>query len=251
MARLAWVGGIAVLLDNLRILFDPVKISPFTPDFVFITHAHRDHFKKEVLEKYKKVGVYMSEPTARIIYGYRIPGYVQIIEDELDFKGVDFQFFDSGHVVGGKSVLIKSDEMIFYTGDFCSSARIILEPLKSVKTDILVIEATYGAMPYIFPNRRRLYKNLIKKVAYYVDTLGYAIVGARSLGTAQEVIALLSNTKRKFNLYVDPKVYKMSRIHFEYDYVKADYEKCPSFKPYIKEGVYITGIENALKPDIR
>ena len=247
MYNIKWVGGIAVLLDNLKILFDPVKLAPFRPDFILVTHAHRDHFKKEVLESYRDIRVYMSEPTARILYGHQIPDYVEIVENGVEFKGVEFKLYDSGHVIGGKSVLINSDEKIFYTGDFCSSVRIILEPLKEIKTDILIIEATYGAMPYIFPNRRRLYKNLIKKVAYYVDTLGYAIVGARSLGTAQEVIALLSNTKRKFNLYVDPKVYKMTRIHFEYDYVKADYEKCPSFKPCIKEGVYITGMENALK----
>jgi len=245
VARLQWVGGIAVLLNSIKILFDPIKLAPFKPDFVFVSHAHRDHAKIEILKKYDRV--YMSEPTARILYGYRIPDYVQIVENGLDFKGVEFEFFDSGHVVGGKSVLIKDDERIFYTGDFCSSARIILKPLKYIEADILIIEATYGAMPYIFPNRKRLYKNLIKKVAYYVDTIGYAIVGARSLGTAQEVIALLSNTKRKFDLYVDPKVYKMSRIHFEYDYVKANFEKCPSFKPCIREGVYVTGVGNALK----
>jgi len=245
--HIKWVGGIAVLLNNLKILFDPVKLAPFRPDFIFVTHAHKDHFNKEVLESYRDIGVFMSEPTARILYGYKIPGYVKIVENGIEYKGVEFEFFDSGHVVGGKSVLIKSDEWIFYTGDFCSSARIILEPLKHVETDILVIEATYGAMPFIFPNRRRLYKDLIKKVAYFVDTIGYAIVGARSLGTAQEVIALLSNTKRKFSLYVDPKIYRMSGIHFEYDYVKAEYEKIPSFKPCIREGVYITGVENALR----
>lgn len=247
MARLAWVGGVAVLLEDFKILFDPEKMAPFKPDFIFVTHAHRDHAKREVLELYRDVGVYMSEPTARIIYGYKIPDYVEIVEDGIEFKGVEFKLYDSGHVVGGKSVLINGDEKIFYTGDFCSSVRVILEPLKSVKADTLIIEATYGAMPFIFPSRKRLYRDLIKRVAYYVDSIGYAIIGARSLGTAQEVLALLSNTRRKFDLYTDPRVYKMSRIHFEYDYIKVDYEKCIDFKPCIKEGVYITGIENAFK----
>lgn len=149
-----------------------------------------------------------------------------MIEEGIEFRGVEFKFYNSGHVAEGKSVLINSNVRIFYTGDFCTSIRIILDPL-----------------PYI----KRLYKNLIKKVIYYVNAIGYAVIGARSLGTVQEIIALLSNTKRKFNLYVDPRVYKMSRIHFDYDYVHAEFERCQSFKPCIKEKVYITGVENALK----
>lgn len=247
MPRLSWVGGIAILLDNLKVLFDPVRPVPFKPDFIFISHAHRDHFNLKVLEFYRKIGVYMSEPTARIIFKDKIPEYVNIVDDGLEIKNIEFKFYNSGHVAGGKSVLINSDKRIFYTGDFCTSIRIILDPLPYVKTDILIIEATYGAIPYVFPNRKRLYKNLIKKVAYYVDAIGYAIVDARLLGTAQEVIALLSNTKRKFNLYVDPRVYKMSKVYFDYDCVHAEFERCQSFKPCIKEGVYITGVENALK----
>lgn len=244
--KIKWVGGIAVLLSKCKLLFDPIRLPPFKPDFVFVSHAHRDHVNPRILGYFRDVGVYMSEPTARLLFKRSIPDYVRFVEDALNFKGVEFKFYDSGHIVGSKSVLINSDVRIFYTGDLSTDTRIVLNPLKPVETDILIIEATYGAVPYIFPERHRLYRKILRKVSYFKDVGRLLVLGARSPGTAQELAALLSNSRKSFDIYMDPKVYRDSLVHFDYDYVSARFERAAGFA-LLKGDVFITSINNALK----
>lgn len=106
---------------------------------------------------------------------------------------------DSGHVLGGKALLVKAEgESTLYTGDFSPHDRFFLKGLKPVKCDNLIIETTYGSPSYDLPSPRS-----IIKIAH--DTLeddlalGYNVVlHGYALGKAQIICKLVEGLGNVF-----------------------------------------------------
>ena len=214
--RIRWDGGIFVNLEDTKIFIDPIGVPREKPDIVIVSHAHRDHYSLKALRS-MNAPILMSEPTQKIIYHDRKPESVLIVRDEFNIGDISLKFIDSGHIIGSKGVLIEGGMKIFYTGDFTTEKRTILNPLKPVECDILITEATYGAEFYNFPEREELYDRLLELVGKALRGSESVYIGARTLGTAQEIFALLSREGLSDLVSLEPRICRNTVIHSEYE----------------------------------
>lgn len=216
-------GGIMITFRGNRILFDPTSKPTVKPDIIAITHAHRDHYNISVLRYLKGTPTLLSRPTLELMFPRGIPKWLNYVEvyprAEVEISNLRIKAEEAGHIVGSLQFVIEDDPRIVFTGDFNPESRIILAPARIVKSDVLIIESTYGALPYLFPERSRLYRRLLEIVKNLLESEGSVIIGARSPGTAQEIAALLSSSRLGTTIYVDERIYEHSIIHAKYDRV--------------------------------
>ncbi|RLE58544.1 MAG: hypothetical protein DRJ49_07170 [Thermoprotei archaeon] len=214
-------GGIMVTFRGNRVLFDPTSKPTIKPDIIAISHAHRDHYSISVLRYLKGTPVLISRPTLELIFPRGIPKWLNYVEvypgAEVEIGSLRIKAEEAGHIVGSLQFIIEDDPRVVFTGDFNPESRIILAPARVVKSDILIIESTYGALPYLFPDRSRLYRRLLEIVKRLLESEGSVIIGARSPGTAQEIVALLSSSRLGATIYADERIYEHSIIHAKYD----------------------------------
>jgi len=109
-------------------------------DLVFLSHAHTDHIVRR-----PRCPVLSNELTAELAR-HRVGAEFELIK-----SCPDVELVDSGHVIGGTSLIARSNgETFLYTGDFCPHDRFFLKGLRPVECDTLVIESTYGLPKYDF-----------------------------------------------------------------------------------------------------
>src|SRR5215475_11731162 len=122
------------------------------PEKVFVSHAHSDHIAahREVI---------LSAPTAKLMQA-RVPGkrhehilnFGETHKFETDGKSYQITLLPAGHIFGSAMALLKCNhERLLYTGDFKLRRGISAEPCEPRKTDILIMETTYGRPQYVFP----------------------------------------------------------------------------------------------------
>ncbi len=171
--------GLSLDFNSLNIGLDSQSSNS---DLIFISHAHTDHLISKT-----KTPVLTSRLTADLMT-LRTKHEHYFIHDFLDIKMID-----SGHVLGGKALIVKGDTKLLYTGDFTTYDRFFLKGLKPVKCDDLIIETTYGLPEYDLPkpadtiNRARDVITDDLANGHSVVLLGYA------LGKSQIISKLVEN----------------------------------------------------------
>lgn len=173
-------NGIKVLTNEKTFLLDNRTTEKDSVNL--ISHGHHDHLPA----KYNSKDVVCSRHTAKII-NIRRNKEVKIRRDK------DIRFLDAGHSIGSRMFLINKE--ILYTGDFnvvpkyCGKAR-------PIKCEHLIIDATFGARKYVFPN----YKDVIKEFRDYLYENEKVVICAYSFGKAQEICHLLDKFKIPFSI---------------------------------------------------
>jgi len=177
-----------------------------------VTHAHSDHLLG--LEKSLRYGkVYATPATAELIKLFK-GKRVSLLDyhEELKIDDERMQFFDAGHIIGSAQVLLvdENGKRWVYTGDFR------LDRAEIVKSDLLVIEATYGNPKHVRNfDVESEFLELIDKFANSasaVHIFGYH-------GKLQEVAEIL----RDYTIYMDSSVYRVARICEKYGMKLGDY----------------------------
>lgn len=210
--------GILVELPRRKILIDPVSAIDVKPDIVFVSHAHRDHYSLRSLKKLAGVPKVMSRATRDAIDPQRKLDNVYEVNpgETLEVAGVSLEFFEAGHIVGSLQLGFEVGGTYFvYTGDVNIDKRIILRPAPVVKSDVLLIDATYGREDYIFPPRKQLYRMVVNEVKILMESGKSIFLLARRLGVAQELIALV-NASLPVPPVVDPEVAWANRLYERY-----------------------------------
>ena len=192
--------------------FDPRGPTP-TDGHSFITHGHTDHLPSKI----KGQSIYSSEITREIM---RIRKDL-FFEPSLPFdkntpnSSLEFATIHSGHCHGGLMFRFKipSGESILYTGDFNPRTRKFLGeswvPLPvPTKTDILIIESTYGVENFRFPDP----VEIIKEISEFIDeniNIGrnLALLGY-SFGKAQILSHLCEELEIPY--LVTPEIYRIN-----------------------------------------
>ena len=210
-------GGIVISEKSCKILLDPQSLPSFKPSVIIVSHAHTDHYNLKVLRRFPEVPKVMSQATRYLIDEKKI--LKNVIEvapgDQLNFHNCSIRVHDAGHILGSIQIeIIIRDKKVVYTGDFNLQARIILRPASIIKTDILIIEATYGHPRYIFPQRTKVYKQILELVKSS-SKAKVSLLG-RSLGTAQELTALIAFSKIGLFPIVHPYIAKINKIYETY-----------------------------------
>jgi putative mRNA 3-end processing factor len=102
-------------------------------------------------------------------------------------RGIDVELHDAGHVIGSAMVAVDGGRVL-YTGDFNPHGTITAGRAEPRPCETLIIEATYGRPEQVLPPRDRVLRDL-QGWMLAVCANGGGIVGAYTLGKAQEVVA--------------------------------------------------------------
>ena len=145
-------------------------------NFVYVSHAHSDHALKG---KHKK-GMVMSKPTSELI-GTSTP--------IVNMDGI--KLINSGHILGSSQLVASTDGgKLVYSGDIRLDNSILFHGAEIEECDILIVESTYGEPGINFPDCWDVYSDLHRWVKQH-DRYNI-VIGAYSLGKAQEIIKLLN-----------------------------------------------------------
>ena len=198
-------GGICLKKDKRAVYLDP---SSGRSDGV-VTHAHSDHLKPRT---------HMTVPTADVMKVRTGSKKATLHHYDDIFKVNDFEikFVSAGHVIG--SAMIKC-EGVLYTGDYNPYGTVTAGIAEPQNCETLIIESTYGKPNQNLPDRNEVLKDLQAWIEA-TSSNGGGIVGAYSLGKAQEVIA----TANKANITpaVSEIVGSVSEVYRKHG-VKLDY----------------------------
>ncbi|MCS7103233.1 MAG: MBL fold metallo-hydrolase, partial [Candidatus Korarchaeum sp.] len=182
-----------------------------------ISHAHSDHVPKNLASA--KSDVFVTEGTSSILrrlYGgdYKLLNF----NEGLEIDGIDIYAFPSGHIFGSAGFLINCEKIsLFYTGDVNLHGGLTVEsPARIPKSDVLVIEATYGLPKFRFPNPEVTRARLAKWAIREMMKGGTPVISAYLVGKSQEVIALL-NKYTNLNVSVSKKIADVSEAYEKFN----------------------------------
>jgi putative mRNA 3-end processing factor len=128
-----------------------------------------------------------------------------------------FELRSSGHVIGGGTVLVESDnKRVFYTGDIHpKGSRMLKEAdLDIGKIDLVITESTYSQtvqMP-----RKQSEDGLVEFANEVMDRKGILFVPAFSVERSQEIACVLRNAGFKHKVIMDGMALKVNEIMFRY-----------------------------------
>jgi Cft2 family RNA processing exonuclease len=113
---------------------------------------------------------------------------IEMVSDER------VRILDAGHIHGSAMFEVDAgDKKVLYTGDFCTRDRPGMKGARPVKTDIMVVEATYGHPKYKFPSiddtihRMRIWIEDCLSQRYSVAIFAYP------LGKSQNLVHILED----------------------------------------------------------
>ena len=226
----------------------PLHVMPKEVDSIIISHAHLDHSGYVPLMYVSgSCDVYATPPTfdlSRIL----IEDMLRLEKDAHPFglpevnkmyshaKGISykekirqgnssFELRESGHVVGGSTVLVESDgKRLFYTGDInIRGSRMLREAdLDIGEIDFLITESTYSQTEQM--PRQEAEKNFIEFANETLDQKGTLFVPAFSVERSQEIACILKNAKFKHKIIMDGMALSVNEILLQHPDYLRDYD---------------------------
>lgn len=176
-------------------------------DFAFVSHAHTDH-----IAAHKKI---LATPETILFFKERYKSPVcraQTYDQKAQIGDFRVELFPSGHILGGAQIRLEhKGQRIVYTGDFKLQKGVTAPAGRILKSDILIMESTYGHQQYIFPEREKVVDQLITFVQKTLLSNRVPIVLAYSLGKSQEAIKILGDFG--FQIYAENTVYKFCQLY--------------------------------------
>ncbi len=157
-----------IILDG-RIRLDPPRVEGLT----FISHGHTDHCTG------RGSGELISSDETFEIFQMMGGRSHRVMPDNV-------QLLDAGHVVGSKMLLYKDT---LYTGDLNTRDRLFIKGAQPVHAKTLIIESTFGAPQYSFPD----IDIIIKQVKEWISSHPKSIWFGYPLGKAQMLTAIAND----------------------------------------------------------
>lgn len=218
----------------------PLHVKPKDLDAIIITHAHLDHSGNvPSLFVSGNTDVYATPPTfdlTRLL----IEDMLKITKDAQPFglpelnnmmrnakeigyrekivkDNATFELRESGHVVGGGSVLVESQKKrLFYTGDIkTNGSRMLREAdLDIGDIDLLIIESTYSQTEQ--KPRNESERELIEFANEVMDRKGILFIPSFSVERSQEMACILRSSNFKHKIIMDGMALKVNDIMFNH-----------------------------------
>lgn len=153
----------------------------------FVSHAHLDHYRS-----LRKAEMVLSSPETMDLLAARGKATPSRIAQQHDDEGVKVRLQNAGHVLGSRMLYAEGEQTVMYTGDFLSQDSLTQKAAQAQQCDILLMECTYGVPQYQFEERAVIYEQIGKWANDQLTAGRIAVIGAYSLGKAQEVVAALN-----------------------------------------------------------
>ena len=218
----------------------PLHVKPKDLDAIIITHAHLDHSGNvPSLFVSGNTDVYATPPTFDLSelliedmlkieknsHPFDLPELNNMMRNakEIGYKekitkgNATFELRESGHVVGGSTVLVESEsKKLFYTGDIkTNGSRMLREADLDVgEIDLLITESTYSQTEQ--KPRRESEKELIEFANEVMDRKGTLFIPSFSVERSQEIACILRNANFKHKIIMDGMALKVNDIIFKH-----------------------------------
>ena len=218
----------------------PLHVKPRDIDSVIITHAHLDHSGcVPSLFVSGNCNVYATAPTfdlSKLLiqdmikieknsHSFGVPEIENMMQKSkiIGFKekitrgNATFELRSSGHVVGGSTVMVESEnKKLFYTGDINLRGSRLLPSadLDIGEMDMVITESTYSQenqMP-----RKESEKGLIDFANEVMDRKGTLFIPSFSVERSQEVASVLISSGFKHRIIMDGMALKVNEVLLRY-----------------------------------
>ena len=218
----------------------PLHVKPKDIDSIIITHAHLDHsgYVPSMFVS-GQTNVYATAPTLELsqlliedmlkieknLHPFDIPEVNNMMKNskEIRYKekitrgNVNFEFRESGHVIGGSTVLLESNKKkLFYTGDInVKGSRMLREADLDVgEIDLLITESTYSQTEQT--PRHESEDALLEFANEVMDRKGTLFIPSFSVERSQEIACVLKNANFKHKIIMDGMALKVNEIMFRH-----------------------------------
>jgi putative mRNA 3-end processing factor len=180
-------------------------------DFSFVSHGHADHLKNHKT-------ILATPPTVRF-HAMRAKQQKAV---ELEYStpyfyhDLEIKLYPAGHILGSAMIHITCNDLsLLYTGDFKIKTGLTAEKIQIPKTDILIIESTFGHPDYRhFPALDTLVNALLDFIQDTINRKKLPVVMAYSLGKGQEAMKILSD--KGYRVAVHPAIWRFAGIYEEF-----------------------------------
>ena len=268
-------SGFLIDCDDANILLDygvmfgrrgtppkyPLHVRPKDLDAIVITHAHLDHSGcVPAMFVSGSTDVYATPPTLDLsellikdmlkieknAHQFDMPELINMIKHSkrIEYKqkmtkgSASFELRESGHVVGGSTVLVESNKKrLFYTGDIkTNGSRMIREADMDIgEIDMLITESTYSQT--VQTPRVQSERDLVEFANEVMDRKGILFIPSFSVERSQEIACVLRNANFKHKIIMDGMALKVNDILFKH----PKYLRDPKvFESAINDAVAIT-----------
>lgn len=218
----------------------PLHVKPKDLDAIIITHAHLDHSGNvPSLFVSGNTDVYATPPTFDLskllindmlkieknAHPFDLPELNNMMKNakEIGFKqkvtkgNATFEFRESGHVIGGSTVLVESEKKrLFYTGDIkTNGSRMLREMDMDIgEIDMLITESTYAKTEQ--KPRKESETELIEFANEVMDRKGILFIPSFSVERSQEIACILRSVNFKHKIIMDGMALKVNEIMFKH-----------------------------------